>query len=111
MTESGSSDNGNPAVGAEGLESAAPVGATAQGDPENQLIIFDTTLRDGEQSPGAAMNIDQKLQVAQQLERLGVDVIEAGFPNSSPGDFSAVSAIAEAVESVTVAALAPISPE
>src|ERR1700737_3280866 len=110
MTESGSSDNGNPAVGAEGLESAAPVGATAQGDPENQLIIFDTTLRDGEQSPGAAMNIDRKLQIAQPLERLGVDVIEAGFPASSPGDFSAVSAIAETIENATVAGLARIWP-
>src|SRR5205085_4025417 len=78
---------------------------------ENQLIIFDTTLRDGEQSPGAAMNIDQKLQVAQQLERLRVDVIEAGFPASSPGDFTAVSAISEAVEDVTVCGLARIWPQ
>jgi 2-isopropylmalate synthase len=101
----------NPAVGPESLGDALHEGRTAEGTPEDQLIIFDTTLRDGEQSPGAAMNIDQKLQVAQQLERLGVDVIEAGFPNSSPGDFSAVSAIAEAVESVTVAGLARIWPE
>jgi 2-isopropylmalate synthase len=101
----------NPAVGPESLGDALHEGRTAEGAPEDQLIIFDTTLRDGEQSPGAAMNIDQKLQVAQQLERLGVDVIEAGFPNSSPGDFSAVSAIAEAVESVTVAGLARIWPE
>ena len=86
-------------------------GRNGGGRSEDRLPIFDTTLRDGEQSPGAAMNIDQKLQVAQQLERLGVDVIEAGFPNSSPGDFSAVSAIAEAVESVTVAGLARIWPE
>jgi 2-isopropylmalate synthase len=81
------------------------------GRPEDQLIIFDTTLRDGEQSPGAAMNIDQKLQVAQQLERLRVDVIEAGFPASSQGDFTAVSAIAEAVETVTICGLARIWPE
>jgi 2-isopropylmalate synthase len=101
----------NPAVGPESLGDALHEGRTAEGAPGDQLIIFDTTLRDGEQSPGAAMNIDQKLQVAQQLERLGVDVIEAGFPNSSPGDFSAVSAIAEAVESVTVAGLARIWPE
>ncbi|HEV3233143.1 MAG TPA: 2-isopropylmalate synthase [Candidatus Dormibacteraeota bacterium] len=85
--------------------------ATAQGAPEDQLIIFDTTLRDGEQSPGAAMNIDQKLQVAAQLERLQVDVIEAGFPNSSPGDFAAVSAVAEQVETSIVAGLARIWPE
>jgi 2-isopropylmalate synthase len=101
----------NPAVGPESLGDALHEGRTGEGAPEDQLIIFDTTLRDGEQSPGAAMNIDQKLQVAVQLERLGVDVIEAGFPNSSPGDFSAVSAIAEAVESVTVAGLARIWPE
>ncbi|MGB2941028.1 MAG: 2-isopropylmalate synthase [Candidatus Dormiibacterota bacterium] len=110
MTER-SDDNGKVAVGPEELESAAPLGATAEGAPEDHLIIFDTTLRDGEQSPGAAMNIDQKLQVAQQLERLRVDVIEAGFPNSSPGDFSAVSAIAEQVETSTVAGLARIWPE
>ena len=77
----------------------------------NRLLIFDTTLRDGEQSPGASMNIDQKLQVAQQLERLGVDIIEAGFPASSPGDFDAVNAISEAIETVTVAGLARIWPE
>jgi 2-isopropylmalate synthase len=82
-----------------------------EGRPEDRLIIFDTTLRDGEQSPGAAMNIDQKLQVAQQLERLRVDVIEAGFPNSSPGDFAAVNAIAESIETVTVAGLARIWPD
>jgi 2-isopropylmalate synthase len=111
MTDKTSSENGKPAVGPEELESAAPLGATAEGAPEDQLIIFDTTLRDGEQSPGAAMNIDQKLQVAQQLEKLRVDVIEAGFPNSSPGDFAAVNAIAEAIETVTVAGLARIWPE
>jgi 2-isopropylmalate synthase len=98
-------------VGPESLGDALHEGRTDEGAPENQLIIFDTTLRDGEQSPGAAMNIDQKLQVAQQLERLGVDVIEAGFPNSSPGDFSAVSAIAETIENATVAGLARIWPE
>src|SRR3981081_4829460 len=80
-------------------------GSIATGPEKDHLLVFDTTLRDGEQSPGAAMNIDQKLQVAQQLERLGVDVIEAGFPNSSPGDFAAVSAVAETLETVTVAGL------
>jgi 2-isopropylmalate synthase len=94
-------------------EVAVPEVPAAGGDgrPEDRLIIFDTTLRDGEQSPGAAMNIDQKLQVAQQLERLRVDVIEAGFPNSSPGDFAAVNAIAESIETVTVAGLARIWPD
>src|SRR6202022_2825062 len=101
----------NPAVGPESLGDALHEGRTAEGAPNDQLIIFDTTLRDGEQSPGAAMNIDQKLQIAQQLERLGVDVIEAGFPASSPGDFSAVSAIAETIENATVAGLARFWPE
>lgn len=63
----------------------------------DRIIIFDTTLRDGEQSPGAALNVDQKLTIARQLSRLGVDVIEAGFPYSSPGDFEAVQKIATAV--------------
>ncbi len=64
---------------------------------QDRIIIFDTTLRDGEQSPGAALNIDEKLTIARQLSRLGVDVIEAGFPYSSPGDFEAVQKIAETV--------------
>jgi len=64
---------------------------------QDRIIIFDTTLRDGEQSPGATLNVDEKLTIARQLARLGVDVIEAGFPYSSPGDFEAVTRIAEAV--------------
>ncbi len=64
---------------------------------QDRVIIFDTTLRDGEQSPGAALNIDEKLTIARQLARLGVDVIEAGFPYASPGDFEAVQKIAETV--------------
>ena len=60
----------------------------------DRLIIFDTTLRDGEQSPGASMTKDEKLRIARQLERLKVDVIEAGFAASSNGDFEAVQAIA-----------------
>ncbi|MCL6433369.1 MAG: 2-isopropylmalate synthase [Leptolyngbyaceae cyanobacterium HOT.MB2.61] len=64
---------------------------------QDRIIIFDTTLRDGEQAPGAALNIDEKLTIARQLARLGVDVIEAGFPYSSPGDFEAVQKIAETV--------------
>ncbi|MGB3495972.1 MAG: 2-isopropylmalate synthase [Elainellaceae cyanobacterium] len=63
----------------------------------DRIIIFDTTLRDGEQSPGATLNVDEKLTIARQLARLGVDVIEAGFPFASPGDFEAVSRIAEIV--------------
>jgi 2-isopropylmalate synthase len=60
-----------------------------------KIKIFDTTLRDGEQSPGASMNVEEKLQVAKQLVRLGVDIIEAGFPIASPGDFDAVRRIAK----------------
>ncbi len=71
-----------------------------------KIVIFDTTLRDGEQSPGAAMNVADKVRLAQQLEKLGVDVIEAGFPISSQGDFDAVRTIAKAITRSKVAALA-----
>jgi len=60
---------------------------------ENKIIIFDTTLRDGEQSPGASLNTTQKIEIARQLAKLNVDVIEAGFPISSPGDFEAVKMV------------------
>ncbi|MFN4270046.1 MAG: 2-isopropylmalate synthase, partial [Thermosynechococcus sp.] len=65
----------------------------------DRVLIFDTTLRDGEQSPGASLNVDEKLAIARQLVRLGVDIIEAGFPFASPGDFEAVQRIAAAVGS------------
>src|SRR5437763_4173194 len=71
-----------------------------------RLIIFDTTLRDGEQSPGASMNLAEKLEVARALVDLGVDVIEAGFPIASPGDFDAVQAIARQVQGPVIAGLA-----
>ena len=71
----------------------------------DKLIIFDTTLRDGEQSPGASMTKDEKLRIARQLERLKVDVIEAGFAASSNGDFEAVQAIAAAIKDATVCSL------
>ena len=67
----------------------------AQRGPADRVIIFDTTLRDGEQSPGASMNLEEKLKIAAALEDLGVDVIEAGFPISSNGDFEAVRAAEE----------------
>jgi 2-isopropylmalate synthase len=70
-----------------------------------RLAIFDTTLRDGEQSPGCSMNLEEKLRMARQLEHLGVDVIEAGFPIASDGDFAAVKAVAAACRNATVAAL------
>src|SRR6516162_6720699 len=73
---------------------------------DDRLIIFDTTLRDGEQSPGASMNLAEKLEVAHALRDLGVDVIEAGFPIASPGDFEAVQAIARQVEGPVIAGLA-----
>ncbi|MGI8920656.1 MAG: 2-isopropylmalate synthase [Solirubrobacteraceae bacterium] len=74
-------------------------------DP-NRVAIFDTTLRDGEQSPGISLNTSEKLEIAQQLARLGVEVIEAGFPITSPGDFEAVQAIARAVHGPVITALA-----
>ncbi len=72
----------------------------------NRIVIFDTTLRDGEQSPGASMNLDEKLRVAQALEDMSVDVIEAGFPIASDGDFEAVSEIAKIIKNSTVCGLA-----
>ena len=71
-----------------------------------RIKIFDTTLRDGEQSPGASMNVEEKLQVARQLVRLGVDIIEAGFPIASAGDFEAVKKIATEIKGATIAGLA-----
>ena len=65
---------------------------------KNRVVIFDTTLRDGEQSPGASMNLDEKIKIALLLEEMGVDVIEAGFPIASNGDFEAVREIAGLVE-------------
>jgi len=71
-----------------------------------RISIFDTTLRDGEQAPGIALQPHEKAEIAEQLERLGVDVIEAGFPGASPGDFEGTRAVARTVEAPTVAALA-----
>ncbi|MDP3259830.1 MAG: 2-isopropylmalate synthase, partial [Thermodesulfovibrionales bacterium] len=68
--------------------------------------IFDTTLRDGEQSPGASMNVDEKIQVAKQLARLGVDIIEAGFAISSQGDFDSIKRIGDEVEGPIICSLA-----
>ncbi len=75
------------------------------------IRIFDTTLRDGEQSPGASMNLEEKVMIAKQLARLGVDIIEAGFAYSSPGDFEAVRQIAQQVEGPTICSLARARPE
>ena len=71
----------------------------------NRVYLFDTTLRDGEQSPGVSLNVEEKLEIAQQLARLGVDIIEAGFPIASPGDFAAVQTIARKVKGPVIAGL------
>lgn len=76
---------------------------------DSKVIVFDTTLRDGEQSPGCSMNLAEKLRMARQLDRLGVDVIEAGFPIASDGDFEAVRSIAREIRRPTIAALARAS--
>ncbi|MSO71830.1 MAG: 2-isopropylmalate synthase [Alphaproteobacteria bacterium] len=80
-----------------------------QRDPKHHVVIFDTTLRDGEQSPGCSMNLEEKLKVARVLQELGVDVIEAGFPIASHGDFEAVSAVAKEIKTASVAGLARAS--
>ena len=80
--------------------------SVAGGSNKDRVIIFDTTLRDGEQSPGATMTFEEKLEVADLLDALGVDVIEAGFPIASEGDFEAVTAIAKRVKRASVAGLA-----
>ena len=77
---------------------------------KDNVLIFDTTLRDGEQSAGIGLTLDEKMEIARQLERLGVDIIEAGFAASSPGDFDAVSAIAREVRTPTIASLARCVP-
>src|SRR5881394_1598226 len=77
---------------------------------DNRIRIFDTTLRDGEQCPGASMNLREKLEIARQLARLQVDVIEAGFPVISDGDFSAVNTIAREVKGPMIAGLARCVP-
>src|SRR5260370_18367130 len=77
-------------------------------DP-NRVVIFDTTMRDGEQSPGASMNLDEKKRIAAVLEEMGVDVIEAGFPIASNGDFEAVREVARLVRNASIAAFARTS--
>src|SRR6266568_1369471 len=77
----------------------------------DRLIIFDTSLRDGEQAPGCSMNLAEKLEIALALRDLGVDIIEAGFPIASPGDFEAVQAIARQVDGAVICGLARPIPE
>ena len=73
---------------------------------KEKIIIFDTTLRDGEQAPGATMNLEEKLLIAKALEKMGVDVIEAGFACASNGDFEAVNRIAKTIKNSTICSLA-----
>src|ERR1035437_7173792 len=87
------------------ISSIADFNETRSKPMADKLIIFDTTLRDGEQSPGASMNKDEKLRIARQLERLKVDVIEAGFAASSNGDFEAVTCVANAIKGSTICSL------
>lgn len=79
--------------------------------PEDRVVIFDTTLRDGEQSPGFSMNLHEKLRMAEALAELGVDVMEAGFPIASPGDFESVQAIAQTVKGPVICGLARSAPQ
>ena len=81
-------------------------GAPGPGVATGAVRIFDTTLRDGEQAPGAGLTVAEKLEVARQLAKLKVDVIEAGFPAASEGDFEAVRQIAESTKGIGIAALA-----
>ena len=74
--------------------------------PQDRVLIFDTTLRDGEQSPGATMTLEEKLQIATLLDEMGVDIIEAGFPIASDGDFEAVTAIARQAQNAVICGLA-----
>jgi 2-isopropylmalate synthase len=92
-----------------GTNSGVDGGAHGGRDETDRVKIFDTTLRDGEQSPGISLNKQEKLEIAQQLARLGVDVIEAGFPIASPGDFEGVQAIAQEVEGPVICGLARTS--
>ena len=78
---------------------------TSEDHAEDYVRIFDTTLRDGEQAPGCTMNVEEKIAIARQLERLNVDVIEAGFAASSPGDFESVSRIAQTLTGPRVLSL------
>lgn len=82
----------------------------APASDKDRVYIFDTTLRDGEQSPGATMTLDEKLQIAELLDDMGVDIIEAGFPIASNGDFEAVSEVARRSKNSVIAGLARAIP-
>jgi len=86
-------------------------GIKMQAEGEGRIVVFDTTLRDGEQSPGAALNVEEKIEIAHALEELGVDVIEAGFPISSPGDFHAVQRISQEIRHCAICGLTRALPK
>jgi 2-isopropylmalate synthase len=90
---------------AAGAQAPEKKGQTHVSEAQDRVVIFDTTLRDGEQSPGASMNLEQKLQVARALRDLGVDVIEAGFAAASPGDLAAIAAVGQQIEGPIIASL------
>ena len=89
--------------------SASVQTAKSKARDKNRVVIFDTTMRDGEQAPGCSMNLEEKLRIAAVLEEMGVDVIEAGFPIASNGDFEAVREVAKLVRKSSVAGLARAS--
>ncbi len=92
------------------MSTTGPAGPASQ-PAGDRVVIFDTTLRDGEQAPGIALSVSEKVEIAEQLSRLGVDIIEAGFPAASQGDFEGVEAIAQTVKGSSVAALCRTRPE
>src|SRR5439155_20415913 len=97
----------SPRPSAAGRQRRGPSAMTTQAkSAADRVVIFDTTLRDGEQSPGATMTHEEKLTVAELLDAMGVDIIEAGFPIASVGDFEAVSEIAKRTKNAVVAGLA-----
>src|SRR5437879_5090949 len=96
---------GRPGPGAATLGRGLVMSAAPPRAAADRVIIFDTTLRDGEQSPGASMNLDEKIKIALLLEEMGIDVIEAGFPIASNGDFEAVREIAKLVENSIICGL------
>ncbi len=91
------------------LLSAAETIKMSENIDKNKIVIFDTTLRDGEQSPGVSLNMEEKLQIGRQLQKMGVDVLEAGFPIASPGDFEGVKRLADELQDMQVTALARAS--
>src|SRR5205085_4345861 len=100
----------SPGKGSEAMTPEHMSAAAAPKREEDRVVIFDTTLRDGEQCPGATMTFEEKLQVAELLDDMGVDIIEAGFPIASEGDFEAVTEIARRSKNAIIAGLSRAHP-